>query len=107
MPARDFDLSRRFCEATTHKDESIAALKLGSFNAVLQNRDVQEIAESCRLQILVGAVGEWWRRTDPAWLVEAFGVEPPKASEMQSWGMKVGVVFDPSGVLWHVAEAPF
>ncbi len=26
---------------------------------------------------------------------------------LQPWGLKVGFVFDPSGVLWHVAEAPF
>ncbi len=26
---------------------------------------------------------------------------------LQSWGLKVGFVVDPSGVLWHVAEAPF
>lgn len=26
---------------------------------------------------------------------------------LQGWGVTVGFVFDPSGVLWHMAEAPF
>ena len=41
VPARDFDLSRRYYEAlgfaTTHRDDSIAMLKLGSFSFILQN----------------------------------------------------------------------
>lgn len=36
-----------------------------------------------------------------------FSVNAPRAPAMQNWGMKVGFIFDPSGVLWHVAEVPF
>ena len=111
VPARDFDLSRRYYEAlgfaTTHRDDSIAMLKLGSFSFILQNYYVKEFAENCMLQILVRDVEAWWTRTDPAKLVEPFGVKPPVAPALQSWGMMVGFVFDPSGVLWHVAEVPF
>ena len=111
VPARDFDLSRRYYEAlgfaTTHRDESIAMLKLGSFSFILQNYYAKEFAENCMLQILVRDVDAWWIRTDPAKLVAPFGVKPPVGPALQSWGMKVGFIFDPSGVLWHVAEAPF
>ena len=111
VPARDFDLSRRYYEAlgfaTTHRDDSIAMLKLGSFSFILQNFYVKEVAENCMLQILVRDVDAWWSRADPSRLVDAFGVKPPASPTLQSWGMKVGFIFDPSGVLWHVAEAPF
>jgi hypothetical protein len=33
-----------------------------------------------------------------------FGVQAPKAPVMQPWGLRVAYVFDPCGVLWHVAE---
>ena len=111
VPARDYDLSRRFYEAlgfvATHRDEDVTILKLASFSFILQNYHVQEFAENCMVQILVRDADAWWAKADPARLVEAFGVKPPKAPAMQSWGLKVGFVFDPSGVLWHVAEAPF
>ncbi len=111
VPARDYDLSRRFYEAlgfvATHRDETVTILKLGSFSFILQNHYVAAFAENCMVQILVRDVDAWWAKVDPARLVETFGVKPPRAPTLQSWGLKVGFVFDPSGVLWHVAEAPF
>jgi uncharacterized glyoxalase superfamily protein PhnB len=52
-------------------------------------------------------VDSWWRKTKPEELVEQFSVSAPREPVLQSWGMKVGFIFDPSGVLWHVAEVPF
>ena len=111
VPARDYDLSRHFYEAlgfvATHRDDHVTILKLGSFVFILQNFYVMEAAENLMVQILVRDADAWWARADPARLVEGFGVKPPKPPAMQSWGLKVGFLFDPSGVLWHVAEAPF
>jgi hypothetical protein len=111
VPAKDFALSKRFYQALgfapTHEDEAIAILKLESFSFILQNFYVKEFAENCMVQLLVRDVEAWWRRVDGDKLVADFAVRPPRAPTMQSWGMKVGFVFDPSGVLWHVAEVPF
>ena len=111
VPARDYDLSRRFYEAlgfvATLRDDHVTILKLGSFSFILQNFYVREAAENCMLQILVRDVEAWWSRNDPATRLAAFEVKPPIAPALQSWGLKVGFLFDPSGVLWHVAEAPF
>jgi hypothetical protein len=111
VPAKDFALSKRFYQALgfvpTHEDEAIAILKLESFSFILQNFYVKELAENCMVQLLVRDVDAWWRRVDGDKLVADFAVKPPRAPTMQSWGMKVGFVFDPSGVLWHVADVPF
>src|ERR1700722_17921082 len=111
VPAKDFDASKRFYRTLgftlTHEDESIAILKLGSFSFILQNFYVKEFAENCMVQLLVRDVTTWWQRVDGPKLLEEFAVKPPRAPAMQSWGMKVGFLFDPSGVLWHVAEVPF
>ena len=111
VPARDFALSTRFYRAvgfvTTLEQDDIAMLKLGSFSFILQNFYVREFAENCMVQLLVRDVDTWWQRIDGAALIAAYGVKEPRAPAMQSWGMKVGFLFDPSGVLWHVAEVPF
>jgi hypothetical protein len=111
VPARNFALAKRFYQALgfalTHEDEQIAILKLGSFGFILQNFYVKEFAENCMVQLLVRDATTWWQRVDGQKLVEDFAVKQPSAPAMQSWGMKVGFLFDPSGVLWHVAEVPF
>jgi uncharacterized glyoxalase superfamily protein PhnB len=111
IPAQDFELSKRFYQALgfaiTHEDESVVGLKLGKFSFILQNYYVKEFAENCMIQLLVRDAEDWWERVEAADLVTSFGVKPPRAPAVQKWGMKVGFLFDPSGVLWHVAEAVF
>jgi len=109
VPARDFTLSSRFYQvlgfAPWYEDEQIAILNLDGFGFILQNFYVKEFAENCMLQLSVRDVDLWWRRVDAGDLVAAFGVREPRAPAMQTWGMRVGFLFDPSGVLWHVAQS--
>lgn len=39
-----------------------------------------------------------------AGLAERFGIRAPLAPTMQEWGIRVGFLWDPSGVLWQVSE---
>ena len=111
VPAKDFALSRRFYAALgfaeTHTDASVVILKLGGFSFILQDVYVAEFADNCMVQLLVRDVGAWWAGLDPAKLVAEFAIREPRAPAMQDWGLKVGFLFDPAGVLWHVAEVPF
>jgi hypothetical protein len=111
VPARDPSQSRRFYEAlgfvATHSDNDVTMLKLENFSFILQNFYVKELAENLMMQLLVRNADTWWTRIDAAKLAAEFSVRPPKAPAIQAWGMKVGFLFDPSGVLWHVAEVLF
>jgi hypothetical protein len=111
VPARDFAVSKRFYQALGFaldvEAEGIAILTLGGFGFILQNYYAQGWAENCMLQLMVRDVDAWWRRVPEARLVETFGVREPRAPAMQDWGLRVGFLFDPCGVLWHVAEVPF
>jgi uncharacterized glyoxalase superfamily protein PhnB len=111
VPARDFALSRQYYAALgfteTHAEAQIAMLKTDSFSFILQNYYMKEFAENCMIQMLVRNADAWWEQARPAALVERFAVKPPRPPAMQEWGIKVGFLFDPSGVLWHVAEVPF
>ena len=112
LPAKDLPKSVAFYEAlgfrVSHRDDTIAIMKRDSFSFILQNYYVQEWAENTMLQMMVRDVEPWWAATvDAEKLVAEFGVREPRPPEMQKWGLIVGFLFDPSGVLWHVAEAPF
>ena len=111
VPSKDFQVSLAFYEAlgfqVAHKNSSIAVLKLGEFGFVLQNFYVQEHATNTMVQLLVRDVDTWWASSlDAAALVAKFGVKQPIPPTMQHWGLRVGFVFDPSGVLWHIAQIP-
>lgn len=110
VPASDFDLSKRFYTAMgfmmSHADSSIAIFESGEFGFILQDFYVRELANNFMLQLLVADVDAWWHSIAPEQFVVEFGAAPPTPPKVQSWGMKVGFVIDPTGVLWHVAEAP-
>jgi hypothetical protein len=111
VPAKDYALSKRYYEALgfrpTIEEDQVTILKMESFSFILQNFYEQSLAENLMLQLLVRDGEAWWKAHDPARLVESFAVKAPKPPAMQPWGLKVGFIFDPSGVMWHVAEAPF
>jgi uncharacterized glyoxalase superfamily protein PhnB len=111
IPAKDYALSKAFYQALgfaiTLEDEHVTILKLGSFSFLLQDFYVKELAENFMVQLMVRNLDTWWERVTAAKLEENFGVKTVRAPAMQPWGMKVGFLADPSGVLWHVAESVF
>jgi uncharacterized glyoxalase superfamily protein PhnB len=111
VPAKSRETSRNFYNAlgfvTTLEDDDVTMLKLGAFSFILTKFYTKEAAENCMLQLMVRDVESWWRDADPAAVAAKFEAKPPRPPAMQPWGMKVGFIFDPSGVLWHIAEARF
>ena len=107
MPARDFDLSKRFYETLGFEkvlDSEVAIFNVGSGGFILQRYYHKEWAENLMMQLMVDDLDQWWEYIVSLELAKQFGVTPPKAPAMQPWGLRVAYVYDPSGVLWHVAE---
>lgn len=106
LPARDFDTSKAFYEALGFQkllDADVAIFKVGSGGFLLQRYYQKEWADNCMMQLMVDDLDAWWARIESLDLVAAFGVRPPRPPRLQSWGLRVAFVFDPSGVLWHIA----
>jgi hypothetical protein len=108
LPAKDFAVSKSFYEAIgfqlQYHDDSIAIFEFEGAGFLLQNYYVEEWAGNWMSQLFVPDLDNWWLRTEG--LAERFGVRAPVAPKMQDWGIRVGFLVDPSGVLWHVAESP-
>jgi predicted lactoylglutathione lyase len=111
LPAQDFALSKRFYQAIgftlSGEDAEIAFLKIDSFSFILSTFYQKELAENLMMQMLVRNLDAFWVRVEQANLAAEFGVRPPRAPALQPWGMRVGFLVDPSGILWHIAEAKF
>jgi catechol 2,3-dioxygenase-like lactoylglutathione lyase family enzyme len=107
LPAKDFDLSKRFYEALGFEkvlDSEVAIFNAGSGGFILQRFFQEDWAANFMMQLMVNDLDAWWAHIESLNLTERFGVPAPKAPAMQSWGLRVAYVVDPSGVLWQVAQ---
>lgn len=107
LPSKDFEASRDFYIALGFEmvlDSEVAIFNAGSGGITLQRYYVKEWAENTMLQLLVDDLDAWWAHVQSLDLPGKFGVQPPKAPAMQPWGLRTMYVYDPAGVLWHVAQ---
>lgn len=106
VPAKDFAVSKAFYQAIgftiIYQDDGVAIMDYQGAGFLLQNYYVKAFAHNSMHQLFVSNLDEWWPRTEG--LKAQFGIAEPKAPAMQPWGIRVGFLVDPSGVLWHVAE---
>ncbi|MGH6988221.1 MAG: hypothetical protein ACRED9_15440 [Caulobacteraceae bacterium] len=109
VPAQNYEQSRQFYEAlgfvSEYADENITILSSGDGSFILQNFYVEELAHNFMAQLVVADSEAWWRQRNPASVAERFGTKSPKKPAIQPWGLKVGFIHDPSGVLWHITSA--
>ena len=107
LPAKDFDLSKRFYEALGFAkllDGEVAIFRIGATSFVLQRYFVEEWANNFMMQLMVDDLDAWWEHLESLGLPTVFGVPEPKPPAIQPWGLRIAYVVDPSGVLWHVAQ---
>jgi len=107
VPARDFALSRRFYGELGFTERSegggVAYFLHGETSFLLQDFYNKELAENLMLHLLVEDVDAWHARVASAGLAQRYGV---KVSEIvqQPWRMRDFALWDPSGVLWRIAQ---
>jgi uncharacterized glyoxalase superfamily protein PhnB len=112
VPAKDFRKSQQFYEAlgfhVTSLGDKVVDVQLGSkrgaFSFLLQDFYVKEFAENLMMHLLVEDLDGWWQHINSLSLDQRFGVRAPSPPRLESWGLRVAYLWDPAGVLWHVAS---
>lgn len=107
VPTKDFAISKAFYEALGFAkllDGDVAIFGIGTSAFILQRRYEKAWAENCMMQMMVDDLDMWWAHIQSLNFSTAFGVQAPRPPAMQPWGLRVAYLFDPAGVLWHVAQ---
>lgn len=105
VPAKDFETSKAFYLALGFElllDGEVAIFRTGASRFILQDYWQEGWAANFMMQLEVADLDAWWSRMTALDLPGRFGVQKPKSPTMQPWGLVVGYVYDPTGVLWHV-----
>jgi 2-C-methyl-D-erythritol 4-phosphate cytidylyltransferase len=110
VPARDFELSRAFYQAIGFVEEwangELCSLVCGDASIFLQRFYLPAHAENFMMHMMVNDLDAWWQRyvRQPD-LAQTFGVRTEEPAD-RDWGLRDAVLFDPTGVLWRVAQRP-
>jgi uncharacterized glyoxalase superfamily protein PhnB len=105
VPARDFALSMEFYAALGFTRasvyEDIAYFHCGASSFLLQDFFVQEHAANYQMHLLVENVDAWHEKASA--VAQRFNVKISEP-ETQPWAMRDFTLFDPSGVVWRIAQ---
>ena len=108
LPAKNFELSKSFYDALgftkTLDGDDVAIYQIGTGGFLLQKFYVKDCAENFMMQLMVDDLDAWWAHVQSLDLKTKFGISMLRAPALQPWGLRVGYMSDPSGVLWHVAQ---
>ncbi len=108
LPAKDFAVSHAFYEALGFEAHGVSPqlthFQLGPFAFLLQDFYEQKFAENLMMHLMVEDVNAWWAHINALKLDERFPVPPPTPPQDEPGGLRICYVYDPAGVLWHVAQ---
>jgi uncharacterized glyoxalase superfamily protein PhnB len=105
IPARDFDLSKRFYRAIGFNEDwtngEVAFFKSGDTSFLLRVEDDPGPPSKLQMQIIVDSADAWYEHVKAA--LEQFGMGVP-APVTQPWGARDFVITDPTGVRWRITQ---
>ena len=107
VPAKDFTVSSAYYEALGFEvddGDDVRLVSLGDHGFLLQDFYVKPWADNFMMALHVDDAQAWIDKAEA--LVERFPGTRTTPAELQDWGMVVGHIFDPTGVLWHITQLP-
>ena len=107
IPAIDFEKSKEFYVAIGFEipwsSDDLAYVQHGNTSFLLQAFNEPEFAQNYQMHLLVESVDTWHTHLLNTGAATRFGVKIGTPAD-RPWGMRDFTLFDPSGVLWRIAQ---
>jgi len=107
VPAADFALSKEFYVALRFEipwsSEDLAYVRHGQTSFLLQAFNEPGFIKNFQMHLLVENVDDWHAHVLSSGVASRFGVKVGEPQD-RPWAMRDFTLFDPSGVLWRVAQ---
>jgi catechol 2,3-dioxygenase-like lactoylglutathione lyase family enzyme len=105
VPAKDFDLSKRFYQdlgfTVAWSSDGLAYVRHGNTSFLLQ--EFPEGIDNFMMHLLVQDVDAWWSHVQAQDIVGKYGVMIEPVSD-KPWGLRDFAISDPSYVLWRIGQ---
>jgi hypothetical protein len=105
--AADFLLSIQFYLAIGFEipwsSDDLAYVRHGETSFLLQAFDHPKFCRNFQMHLLLEGVDDWYAQIQSSGIIERFCIRIG-APQDQPWGMRDFTLFDPSGVLWRIAQ---
>ncbi|MGC3983165.1 MAG: VOC family protein [Steroidobacteraceae bacterium] len=107
VPAKDFELSKRFYVDLGFElellSDDLAYLRAGKSSFLLQRFYVKQHAENFMMHMLVEDVESWWQQVCAKDIGNKYGVRVLPPAD-RPWGIRDFCVDDPTSVLWRIGQ---
>lgn len=107
VPSKDFELSKQFYLDLGFKMASegggVAYFHFGHASFLLQDFCAEGLADNFMMHLLVTDVDAWRVQVERSGVLATYGVKITD-TEDQPWRMRDFCLFDPSGVVWRIAQ---
>jgi catechol 2,3-dioxygenase-like lactoylglutathione lyase family enzyme len=107
VPSRDFERSKQFYLALGFEipwsSEDLAYVRYGEASFLLQSFYEPAHTSNFQMHLLVENVDDWHAHVRSSGVQDRFGVDVGEP-ENRPWAMRDFTLFDPSGVLWRIAQ---
>ncbi|HZF78879.1 MAG TPA: VOC family protein [Rubrivivax sp.] len=107
VPAADLALCKQFYADLGFEipwsDDALAYVRHGQTSFLLQAFNEPQFIKNYQMHLLVEDVDAWHQHVLAAGVAGKYAVQVGQPED-QPWGMRDFVLFDPSGVLWRVAQ---
>ena len=107
VPARDFELSKRFYQdlgfTMASEGGGVAYFHHDHSSFLLQDFCVDDHIKNFMMHLLVESVDDWHQKISESGIADKYKVKLSPV-ELQPWRMRDFTLYDPSGVLWRIAE---
>jgi uncharacterized glyoxalase superfamily protein PhnB len=84
-------------------DDELAYVRHGETSLLLQAFDQPDFTKNYQMHLLVQDVDAWHRHVQESGVISKYKVRVGQPED-RPWRMRDFVLFDPSGVLWRVAQ---
>ena len=106
--SENYEISLKFYSAlgfeVNWNEGQLAEIQTPGGRFLLQNHYNREWCQNTMLHLSVDDVVGWYEQTAVMLQDEAFGDARVRAPKAEEYGARVAYLWDPSGVLWHIAE---
>lgn len=107
VPAKDFALSKQFYQdlgfTMASDGGGIAYFHFDDASFLLQDFCAANFAENFMMHLLVDDVDAWWQQVQASGIIEKYQVQCTPVV-LQAWRMRDFCLYDPSGVIWRIAQ---